>query len=207
MKSIPMEPELQALIDEYHRVGGVIEYRMFELEQGDIACEQLFRQAAIETVRMACPSGKHDLTLANSITGKIESGHTFLGPYWSGTRKTLLVHGQSPNLNYFFYANDEEKRETAIDLAHWVEASGYAYAFSEPPYKLQCPNKRKSELFVRINNGLVPFGMDATGTIIYSWPTNWSSYFDAGREWWGEYLWTVWYPGRRVLGITASTTD
>jgi hypothetical protein len=44
--------------------------------------------------------------------------------------------------------------------------------------------------------------------IIYSWQTNCSNYFDAGKEWWGSFFWTVYNPTKKwYIGIAASTTD
>ena len=43
---------------------------------------------------------------------------------------------------------------------------------------------------------------------IWRWETDWTNYFEAGREWWGEYLWTVHRPGSgRVAVIAGSSTD
>jgi hypothetical protein len=45
-------------------------------------------------------------------------------------------------------------------------------------------------------------------TVIYSWPTDWASYFDAGQEWWGSFLWTLANPGEnRIVVLVASATD
>ncbi|MEO0989266.1 MAG: hypothetical protein AAFY20_27600, partial [Cyanobacteria bacterium J06639_14] len=43
---------------------------------------------------------------------------------------------------------------------------------------------------------------------IYQWNSDWSNYFDHGKEWWGTFFWTVHLPQSQVVvGMGASTTD
>ena len=38
--------------------------------------------------------------------------------------------------------------------------------------------------------------------------SDWSNYFDAGKEWWGIWCTTIWNPSTRTLAaIAASSTD
>lgn len=44
--------------------------------------------------------------------------------------------------------------------------------------------------------------------LIHSWSTDWSNYFDSGKEWWGAHFWTVQIPGTgEIVVIGASSTD
>lgn len=48
----------------------------------------------------------------------------------------------------------------------------------------------------------------ASHLAIRRWPTDWSSYFAAGHEWWGAFFWTIEDPQRGwTTVIAASTTD
>ncbi|MEZ4234050.1 MAG: hypothetical protein R3B89_33055 [Polyangiaceae bacterium] len=43
---------------------------------------------------------------------------------------------------------------------------------------------------------------------IHEWATDWSNYFDAGREWWGTYCWTIEDPKRQwTTALLASASD
>ncbi len=43
---------------------------------------------------------------------------------------------------------------------------------------------------------------------MWSWSTDRSTWFDAGLEWWGKYLWTVGPVGLPwIVAIGASSTD
>ena len=78
----------------------------------------------------------------------------------------------------------------------------YWYAFLEPPQWFGCA----PDDFRRVNNALFPEG--AGELEVFEWTTDWSNYFDAGREWWGTACWSV-YDRRldRFAVLFASATD
>ena len=60
--------------------------------------------------------------------------------------------------------------------------------------------------FKRINAALFPGGTD--NSEVYKWSTDWSEYFDEGREWWGTLCLTVYDKNLdRFAVIMASATD
>ena len=60
--------------------------------------------------------------------------------------------------------------------------------------------------FDRLNAALFPEGTE--GLEVYEWTTDWSEYFDEGREWWGTLCLTVYDKGMdRFVVILASATD
>lgn len=103
---------------------------------------------------------------------------------------------------------------------------GLAYALRNPPYGLRdLPRRLDDESFdtpgqreqARMRQVLREFCAEvlsledpkrADHLTIHRWPTDWSSYFDAGTEWWGRFCWTVedhrhgW-----VTVLAASSTD
>ena len=84
--------------------------------------------------------------------------------------------------------------------------NGYADAFSDPPYPLRATIERASAWFRAINDGTFG-GLDQKLTVC-RWSTDWSTYFDAGHEWWGSHCWTVQAHGSQlVTAIGASSTD
>ena len=78
----------------------------------------------------------------------------------------------------------------------------YWYAFLEPPQWFDCT----PDDFRRVNDALFPQG--TAELEILEWTTDWSNYFDAGREWWGTACWSV-YDRRldRFAVLFASATD
>jgi hypothetical protein len=62
------------------------------------------------------------------------------------------------------------------------------------------------ELFRAVNEEL--FGGLGDHLQILGWSTDWSDCFQAGREWWGSFHWSVRRPERqRIVVVAASTTD
>lgn len=75
-------------------------------------------------------------------------------------------------------------------------------AFLHPPY----PNVYTESDFAKIKDALFPNGTQKLE--IYEWSTDWSDYFNAGREWWGTLCLTVYDKGTdRFIIILASATD
>jgi len=78
----------------------------------------------------------------------------------------------------------------------------YRKAFLYPPHE----NSYTGKDFVRVNSVLFPNGTDELE--VYRWTTDWSEYFDAGREWWGTLCLTVYEKNlNRFVVIMASATD
>lgn len=97
-----------------------------------------------------------------------------------------------------FWGTDDVSRELMID--------GYKTAFFFPPYRLHCSNAEAEELFDKIN--AIVLGSSPAACEIFSWSTDWSNYFDAGKEWWGAFYWTARPAGSdRLYVIGASSTD
>lgn len=83
---------------------------------------------------------------------------------------------------------------------------GYAGAFFSPPYGTGLTLEEASKAFAKINE-LAFDGLQET-LEIFEWSNDWSTYFDAGHEWWGSSLWTVRHPTKNmIVAIAASTTD
>ncbi len=78
----------------------------------------------------------------------------------------------------------------------------YRRAFLYPPHQ----NGYTGKDFVRVNAALFPNGTDALE--VCEWTTDWSEYFDDGREWWGTLCLTVYDKSLdRFVVIMASATD
>ena len=78
----------------------------------------------------------------------------------------------------------------------------YWYAFLEPPHM----SGYGPDDFRKVNSVLFPEGTDDLE--IYEWTTDWSNYFDDGREWWGTACWSVYDKHmNRYIVILAEATD
>lgn len=83
---------------------------------------------------------------------------------------------------------------------------GYAKCYIEQPYGLSAKNEVINQLFFDLNEVL--FYDFKYPVYIYLWDENCSNYFEAGKEWWGAYLWTVLIKDRKeIVVILASSTD
>lgn len=89
------------------------------------------------------------------------------------------------------------------------------HAFCDPPYG---PTIGRSESCVLFHQWCDWLGLrPEDGIEVMDWvgdPTQdprrseWSDYFDAGKEWWGIWCLTIWNPVTRTIGVlAASTTD
>lgn len=83
---------------------------------------------------------------------------------------------------------------------------GYAEVFSDTPYGMRADLDQVNAWFEAINRELLG-GLDGD-LVVWSWSTDWSTWFEDGREWWGAYLWTVERQGLPwITAIAASSTD
>lgn len=84
--------------------------------------------------------------------------------------------------------------------------SGFAYAFSDTPYGVWLKAADRGQLFEQVCSTVL--GGITDDSVIFEWPTDWSSYFDSRHEWWGSFLWSLGHPDTgRIVMIAASTTD
>ena len=110
--------------------------------------------------------------------------------------------------NQYFYYDDKEVPEKEVTMAEEDrEKIGFVYAFLDPPYSFMCGKTifEKGNFFLDFCRLLFT---DISQIEVYKWSTDSSNYFDAGKEWWGAFFWTVYNPYQDwYIGIIASTTD
>jgi hypothetical protein len=153
-----------------------------------------------------------------ATSGKQISAEEFLGPYFDYDLKKPLVRGVENNstLNSYFLYDDEEIVKNAIAIDQRLEdyklkypnsSNGFTYAFLEPPYGFG-RNKTiqdKGSLFLSVIEQLFS---DIDKIEVYTWSTDTGSYFNAGKEWWGTFFYTIYNPIKDMyIGVLASTSD
>lgn len=164
------------------------------------------------------------LSTINREDGKQLKPQEFFGPYCDVIEQRPILRGRSGTSHegyvvhdLFFYYDDPEAPETAIDTKSISIDSyprnndfatiAYADAFLEPVHSFggSESNFDKGRFFLKMSHLL--FG-NFKDMIVYAWPVDCSNYFDAGKEWWGSFFWTIYNPSHDwYIGITASTTD
>jgi len=219
----------------YEREGGVIDFRIFQLdtEQEDTSYQKhlaVAQQTLISVAeeinthldRMAAKLKKnrrefftmdYDLAVLKD-SGKEISVQDFMGWQYeevSGRIKILsynLLNPKTKGYDLFFYQNEKEVIENALTIDQEDKRQiGFVYAFLDPPYSFMCGKTifEKGNFFLDFCRLLFT---DISQIEVYKWSTDSSNYFDAGKEWWGAFFWTVYNPYQDwYIGIIASTTD
>jgi hypothetical protein len=155
-----------------------------------------------------------------SFDGRWITLREFLGWHYDMDRDCLALSGVDPDhLNDLFLAPYVENADGLCNYSSLAQQwdpdldlegqNGFAYAFSNPPYGMQSAaggNQHVNMLFRAMC--WVHFGGLSRDLEIMRWETDWTNYFESGREWWGEYLWTLNRPGQRAIVVIAgSSTD
>lgn len=102
---------------------------------------------------------------------------------------------QLPAADYF---DNRQKVNRAFSIPN---PTPYWYAFFEPPYG----TRYLKQDFIDFNRILFP---NVDKCEVFRWNDDFSDYFDAGKEWWGTGLWTIFdCSAKTIVVIGASLTD
>lgn len=231
MRERKFSAALQRALARFDELGGVVEFVGLELDGRDGRTRETHREAAISTMRViGTRLDEYYLKLLerpdyadsrrdeffqvqmdiSKMEGKRISVHEFFGSHFDCNSRRLLLRGRTPeHRNDFFWFGTEESDESMVYLPlskSEYMTDGFAQAFTETPHGLGGSATEAHELFITIYGEL--FTNFAAPDHIWQWSTDWSNYFDAGYEWWGSFLWTVYIEGNAfIVGAAASTTD
>jgi len=212
----------------YEREGGMIDFRIFQLdtEQEDtpyqkhlaVAQQTLISVAEEVNTRLDRIAAKSKINRKKLFTMDYDFGvlkdsdkeislQDFMGWQYEEVSGRIILSGGKLR-NWYFYYDDKEVPEKAVAMAEEDrEKIGFVYAFLDPPYSFMCGKTifEKGNFFLDFCRLLFT---DISQIEVYMWSTDSSNYFDAGKEWWGAFFWTVYNPyWDRYIGIVASTTD
>lgn len=132
----------------------------------------------------------------------------FLGPFCDIEKRRLLMRGPiNRDQILLYWCGEKEIPKNAVDQPMRTSGDGgFAGAYLDPPYSLSGSKEKINALFFEVVDRL--FGGFACPVEIYKWSPDCSNYFDAGKEWWGCYFWTLSTAGSdRIVAIAASSTD
>jgi hypothetical protein len=222
---------LETLLARYAEMGGVIDYVLLDLNGRDGHVYETHRDTAIATMEVLSARIDHYfLTLLQHpdfqgcqreayfrvtfdparMRAHQISVQEFLGPMFDLETHRLLLRGRShPHLNDYFGAGTQEHPLNIVPYPQRHSeymTQGYAHAFSDPPYNLRGTAAEINAVFLQLSEAL--FQGFRMACHHWQWSTDWSNYFEAGHEWWGSFLWTVYVQGSASLvGVGASSTD
>jgi hypothetical protein len=208
LTEIPAPEDIRPMLRSYESMGGVLDFVFFDLPPSDEAEYDIHRSAAISTleaIRRRIPLFQFSIRPEGAV-GQPVSVEKFLGPHYDQRKGTYKLYGARSKSGGADYTTE-----------------GYTDAFFDPPHGLGAKRRGMMplrefygssskpayrddrDLFRDMNVALFNNFADLT---VYSWSTDWSTYFDQGKEWWGAHLWTVANPARNLLiGLGASSTD
>ena len=212
----------------YEREGGVIDFRIFQLdtEQEDtpyqkhlaVAQQTLISVAEEVNTRLDRIAAKSKINRKKLFTmdydfgvlkdsGKEISVQDFMGWQYEEVSRRIILSGGKLHNRYFYY-DDKEVPEKAVAMTEEnLKKEAFAYAFFQPTYSFMITksNFEKGIFFLDFCRLLFT---DILQIEVCKWSTNSSNYFDEGKDWWGSFFWMVYNPCRdRYIGILAATTD
>ena len=200
MKEISYTIKFREMFSEFYKSGGCLEIKVFEPEQRiKSKRKKLHFFAAVKAIHNELLEKNNQEHFFKS--GKKVKESVFWGDLVDVKKRRLILRGKNENwYNFYYHDNGEEILRPKL-------CGGLGYAFFETPHTLRLKDSIKDEgdFFFEFFNEL--FG-DLNQIEVYEWSTDFSSYFDAGKEWWGEFYWTVYsFEKELFIAITASTSD
>jgi hypothetical protein len=195
---------LNKALERFGSANGVVDHLAFACE--DLAGPAGHELVAREMARFLLMSSEEEERARDpdATRGERVSLEAVLGARFDLAGRRLLF----PSAHGLLPPAEAEAVRAATNGWGSSDFEGYARAFSDPPYGLSIRSLVKIErLFLDMWRELIG-SFEPAEVEVYSWTTEQWSYWDAGREWWGSFLWTVRPPGDRPwVGIAASATD
>lgn len=181
--------EIKNLLNTYSLSGGAIDYVPIPITE--YRTETSHKEAVIFASELISRSYKNEgaVHLHFSMTNNLEK-----------------LSSQPISLRDFWGTDDVIPVQILENAWSLPKTDGYKPAFYHPPHGMSLQQDEKDNLFQSINSIL--FGSSSKDCSIFEWTTNWSNYFDAGNEWWGSFLWSVYSNETKILTVLAvSATD
>lgn len=197
-------------LGRYERMGGVLDFAVFEETRGTE--EELLLAIAAALGRRA----SFDPARLRSLGARRIDERAFFGDWHDHESGALLRLGSYTTADGRHLRNPKlsDLEGTSIRSGGGeIPAAGtggqFAYAFSRPPYPLEARPRQVQAVFDEIRSFILPHGHHSE---ILDWSSphlpEVSDYFDAGMEWWGVFLFSIHVPAlQRLTVIAGSTTD
>jgi hypothetical protein len=209
MKEISPDTKLKDLLEKAARAVIIIDYVLIDCEVAEMNAET-HRDAAIFALYVL--AARLDAYFEPILQARNEKREKYfqikVNPEKAQGERISLERflGQAYEIEQQKTVSVWNKNADGSEISKIGSTKGYAEAFSHTPYNVQMKLEDINTLFEDINNAA--FGGLRQDLEVYEWSNDWSTYFDAGNEWWGSFLWTVKHPTQNVIvAIGASTTD
>jgi hypothetical protein len=192
------DADLAALLARFEKSGGRLDYVHLQLG-GATSAEACHKAAALAGIAAI------DRRLESWAISHASQEHPVERFFRLTWNESKLVGGR---VSFATFWGTDDVIPKPLGRRAWScpDADGYKPAFFHPPYGLRGTDQEKGDLFNSIN--AIVLGTEPTACEIFSWSTDWSNYFDAGKEWWGAFYWTVRPAGSdSIVVIGASSTD
>ena len=178
MRYTPPATSLASLLAQYDDIGGCLDFVF--IESHDVFPPELLHRSAV-------------LAGIKEIDANLD---------WDASKLT----GERITFSAFWGSDDVEPKPIGPN-AYWLpKVDGYKTAFFLPPHGLGGPMDTQMGIFMSINKHVL--GIEPQRAEIFSWSTDWSSYFEAGLEFWGAFMWTIRpIDTDRIVVVGASCTD
>jgi hypothetical protein len=209
MNEIIPDTQFKSLLESAEQADIVIDYVLIDCEAAEINAET-HQQAAIFALQiLAKKLDEYFTLLVQERNGKRDDFFQIkTNPEKSRGERISLEHflGRAYDMQQQKIVSVWNENTDGSRVSKTGSTQGYAEAFSDTPYNVQMKLEDINTLFEDINNAA--FDGLRQDLEVYEWSNDWSTYFDAGNEWWGSFLWTVKHPTQNVIvAIGASTTD
>lgn len=187
--------ELPEVFEEIEQIGGVLRVACFETDDG-----------ASESARSAIALTLPDIN--STVLASIQGGQVDEARFFGQWHRADIGKVIRTNTN----AAIEDSGGAAFDFGSAPLKGGdgeFAYALAFPPYPLFATGQEIQTLFDKVRAALLD---SRHPTVIEDWTCpqlpEVSPYFEAGAEWWGMFMWTLWTPSlSRLTVIAASASD
>lgn len=207
---IPVNPDDYAIIRRYNDMGGVLSFSIFD---GAEDAEADSRTAIHQVLAAMGPVNEDGF---RALQPRHIGEALFFGDCYDPGDGGLIKRGTWKTIDGRELTNPKLTALDGVTLVGGGSAlpdpgSGgdFAYAFLNPPYGMSGSPSDLQEVFDGIGGVVLPAGYDS---VILDWTTpklkGVSSYFEAGMEWWGVFLFSIYIPAKQQLTIvTGSATD
>ena len=141
----------------------------------------------------------------------------FLGPHWNYEYHKPIIHSKDSDdskLTYQTSGGTVKYSDSDIEIARrrYFEiynngGAGFISGLINPAYSLNID--KKTAIFGKYVDQIIDCAFnDVTKLDVFKWSCNCHPIFDAGKEWWGTYFFTVFNPSKNwYIGLIASETD
>lgn len=199
MKPASLPSAVEDALARYRKGYGVIHYFAFEGDgtHGD-ALHRAVTLAAFALLREKPEVSRLRLTMVESLMRSSPVAVTDFVGSLSTSGGVVTSPGEFSRARRRAF---DEKNGFSVE-----HEDSYLRAFCHPPYPLDMSADAAQWSYDTINDYL--FGGFRDDLEIRRWSDDWSSFFDAGKEWWGALWWSIHNRTRNLaIVVAASATD